>query len=102
MKPNPLAPYFVVCIIAWVALAIGSWKWISSRPSTEEKRLWFRRSTIISGLFFGTFITFISIQWHHPFALLIFLPAIVLIGFLNLRVTFFCDGCGKMTQSQDW
>jgi hypothetical protein len=30
------------------------------------------------------------------------LPAIVLIGFLNLRVTFFCDGCGKMTQSQDW
>jgi len=102
MKPDPMAPYFPVFMVTWVAFGIGSWLWIRTRPSADEKHLWHRRVTIASGFVFGAFITFTLFQWHQPFALLIFLPFLVLITFLNLRFTFFCDACGKMSHSQQW
>ena len=101
MKPDPMAPYFPVFMVTWIGLGIASWVWIRSRPSVDEKRLWYRRVTIAAGVIFGAFITFTLAQWHQPFALLILLPAIVPITFLNLRITFFCNACGKMTRSHN-
>jgi FtsH-binding integral membrane protein len=102
MKPDPMAPYFPAFMVTWIALGIGSWVWIRSRPSADEKRFWHRRVTIGAGIVFGIFIAFTLQQWHQPFALLIFLPFLALITFLNLRYTFFCDACGKMSHSQQW
>lgn len=53
-------------------------------------------------MIFGSFVTLTILAWRQPFALVIFVPAIVLITFLNLRFTFFCDACGKMSHFQQW
>ena len=102
MKPDPVAPIMPFFMVAWIALGIASWVWIRTRPSADEKRLWHRRIAIASGVLFGLFLTFTILAWRQPFALLIFLPFLVLIIFLNLRFTFFCDACGKMSHSQQW
>jgi hypothetical protein len=92
-------PFFMV---AWVALGIGSWLFIRSRPSVDEKRLWHRRITIGSGVLFGLFLAYTFVAWRQPFVMFIFLPFLGLIIYLNLRFTFFCDACGKTSHSQQW
>jgi hypothetical protein len=98
MKTDSGPPYFL--IVSWIAFGLVSWLWIATRSSAEEKRLWHRRFIIVAGILFGAFISFSLVSWGQSQALLIFLPAIVLIGYLNIRFTFFCDACGKTIFSQ--
>jgi len=102
MKPGPMEPYFPVFMLSWIALGIGSWIWISTRPSADEKRLWHRRVAIGAAIVFGVFITLLLVQWHQPSALLVFIPALVLIAWLNLRFTDFCDNCNRRVYKQFW
>jgi hypothetical protein len=102
MKADPVAPYFPWFLILWFAFGAGSWLWIATRPTAENKRLWHRRICITAGILFGAFITFTLVSWGQLFALLIFLPGIVKITYLNLKFTFFCDSCRKTSFSQAW
>jgi hypothetical protein len=102
MTRDPMAPYFPAFMISWIALGIASWIWIWTRRSAEEKRVWHRRIGIAAGVIFGAFITFTLLAWHQPFGLLIFLPALVLIIWLNLRFTTFCRHCNRMVYNYFW
>ena len=102
MKPDPIAPYFPVFMVSWIALGIGYWLWIYTRPSADQKRLWHRCVAIGATVIFGAFITFTLLLWRQPFALLIFIPALVVITWLNLRFTDFCESCNRMVYNQFW
>ena len=101
-RADPMAPAWFFFMAVWVALALGSWLWMRSRSTAAEKRLWHRRLTITAGVIFGGFMMATMVSWHQYFGLLFALPAVVLISYLNLNNTFFCDACGKMTQRTDW
>jgi hypothetical protein len=87
---------------AWLALGFACWWWIRRRASTTDSRTTQRRVTILTGIIFAVFTASVLISWHAYFALFIFLPAIALIMFINLRTSFVCDYCGKFSQAQSW
>jgi hypothetical protein len=97
-----MAPYAPVFMIAWIALGIGGWIWISTRSSAAKKRLWQRRFAIGTGVVFGAFLTVTLLIGHQPFTLLIALPFLVLIMWLNIRFTDYCDNCNRMVYNQFW
>lgn len=84
--------FFFVC---WIALGVGSWLYVRSRPGAAAKRRAHRVFTVVAGLIFTAFAT-----WTDPRAVIIVIPAVVLITWLNLRYTRFCDNCGKTITAQ--
>lgn len=102
MKWDPATPYFPYFAVAWLLLGGGSWLWMRSRPTVEEKRRWHLRVMVGSNVIFGLFATLVFISWGQFGPMLIVLPFLALITYLNLRFTFFCDSCGKMSRSQEW
>lgn len=81
--------------VVWLALGIGSTLYLRSLPTAAEKRRAYRVMVVVAGAVFGSFVT-----WMFPPAAFFMLPAILLITWMNLRNTRFCDQCGKMTQVQ--
>ena len=102
MTLDPSARLMLWFNAAWLAFGFACWWWIRSKASTSEKRVTQRRITVLAGVVFGIFTASVLISWHAYSALLIFLPAIALIMFLNVRFTFTCDHCGKFSQAQSW
>jgi hypothetical protein len=95
MNDDPAAAYVPFFLVLWLGWCVGGWLWLLSRPTVEQKRLWHRRLTLGSGALFGLFVVLVSIGWGQPLPVLVFLPFLGLITWLNLRFTFYCDGCGK-------
>jgi len=102
MKNEPSSPFMLWFIILWVLFGIGSWIFIQTRSDAVQKRLWYRRFCISGGIIFGAFTTVVFALWGRLLFSLIVLPFLALIMWLNLRSTFFCDSCGKMTVNQFW
>lgn len=102
MTRDPGASYFLAFMISWFALGIGGWIWLWTRPNAAQKRLWHRRFTVVAGRIFGAFLTCNLLMWHQPFELLIFLPFLVLIMWLNIRFTDFCENCNRMVYNHFW
>jgi hypothetical protein len=96
---DSLFPIFFVC---WAVFGIGSWIFIVTRPTAESKRIWHRRTCILAGIIFGLFTALIMTAWRQPLPLLFVLPFIALIMWLNIKMTHFCDSCGKMTVYQNF
>lgn len=92
ISPESAFPFFFV---GWIALGLGSWLYIRSRPNAAAKRRAHQLLTVISGMIFTGFAI-----WMIPPAAIIMVPAVVLITWLNLRNTHFCDHCGKMVVAQ--
>ena len=82
--------FFVVWLAAGAASAIFLW-----RGSPEAKRTWFPRIQVAAGMAFVLFV-----YWVTPgqAVLVILLPAVALITFLNVRFTKFCPNCGAYHQ----
>ena len=102
MKTEPSTPNMLWFVIPWVLFGVGSWIFILTRTIVAEKRLWYRRLCIFSGIVFGTFITVMFALWGMFLISLIFLPFIALIMWINIRCRVFCDVCGKMIVKQIW
>jgi hypothetical protein len=100
MTRDPMQAYFPIFMVAWFALGIAGWIWIWTRRSAAEKRRWQRRFAIAAGVIFGAFL--ILLMRHQPFAWFIFLPFLVLIIWLNIRFTTFCDHCNRMIYNYFW
>jgi uncharacterized protein (DUF983 family) len=89
---------FALFFAVWAVLAIGSalFYWRAPLPS---KRLWHPRIVIGSGFVFATFVAMLLPAWP---ALLITLPGVALITYLNIRFTTFCPACGTMQFNRNW
>jgi len=97
MQPSSVVLFF--CFMGvWIALGGTAVFLFMFGSNAEFKRRWFPRFVIFTGvLFFGflTLFTFVEPKGPPPIALLIALPAIVLISYLNIKFTRFCGNCGK-------
>ena len=57
--------------------------------------------SIITGVFVIGFICFVLV-WIWNIAIRILVASGVLIAYLNVRNTFYCDSCGKRSTSHNW
>ena len=95
ITPAAVIPVFLV---VWVALAAGGFMFFAFNKDVARKRLYFPRYVIGAGVLFGLIIAFMA---PLP-ATLLFLPFIALISWLNIRMTRFCGGCGRLLINQQW
>lgn len=79
-------------IITWIALAaIGFALFQFSRGARQKRRLLPWGVGLSSALFIG-FMVALGVPW---FVVLSMTPFVLLIAWLNLRMTRFCDSCGR-------
>jgi len=97
-----LPKIFVAFFICWFLIGIGGWILVWRARSAERKRRVHRRLTIIAGVVFFLFVCASVAGGFPPHVLALAVPAIVLISWLNLRFTTFCDGCNRMISNQLW
>ena len=98
-KATPGPPLeFVVFMICWIILGIASFVFFQfNRNAALKRRIW-PPFIIIIGFIFGSFV------WHmsggRSEVLLFMVPAIVIISVLNIRLTRFCQSCGRTLHAQ--
>jgi hypothetical protein len=80
-----------VWMLLAAANAIFYWK-----GSLAAKRRWHPRIAIAAGVLFAGFV---ALVFPEPRMLVLFLPAIALICFLNLKLIKFCGSCGATIMS---
>lgn len=95
LEPKAVFPGFFVL---WIALAIGGFLFFNLEKDAAQKRLYFPRFVVGAGALFALVIALIA-PWP---AALLFLPFIGLISWLNIRMTRFCDACGRTLINQQW
>lgn len=86
-------------IFIWILLGIGSFLFFHFHRNTALKRRVFPVFVIATAVVFGGFIYF-AMGRQQPQVLLVAVPALVLISFLNIRQIRFCDSCGKTLYRQ--
>ncbi len=95
VTPGAVFPVFVV---VWAALGLVSYLFFARNKDVALKKRIFPRLAIGAGAAFGLVISLMA-PWP---AVLLFFPFIGLITWLNIRMTRFCDGCGKMLINHQW
>jgi len=94
LEPKTVFPVFFVI---WIALGILGLVYFNSDKSVAEKRRYFPRFVIGAGALFAL-VVFLMVPWG---AGLLFAPFVVLVTWMNLRMTRFCD-CGRVVVNQTW
>ena len=97
----------VACFLGtWVVLGVGSFVVFVLGKDAAFKRRWFPRIVILVGVLFVLFSSAIMVSDGQisqlPAMLILILPMICLISYLNMRFTKFCGNCGKTLYSQNW
>jgi hypothetical protein len=95
------------CFIGtWVVLGIGGFIVFYSRRDVAFNRKWFPRYAILAGVlfvFFSTTLTVLQSRSFSALGLLVFMvPMVVLIIYLNIKFTRFCDKCGATAIDYNW
>ena len=93
--PREIFPAFFVI---WIALSLGGTLFFVFSKDLALKKALFPRLTIGAGVLFGLAVA-TAAPWP---AALLFAPFIALISWLNIRMTRFCDACGRMLINQMW
>ena len=89
---------FAVFFVFWIALGLGSFLFFQfSRDAKLKRRIW-PILIICIAIIFGCFVLYMT--GGDARVLFIMIPAIILISFLNLRTTRFCNSCGKTLHRQ--
>lgn len=95
ITPAAVIPAFVA---AWAALTIGGFLFFARNKDAARRRAFFPRLAVGAGVLFGLLIAGTA-PWP---ATLMFLPFIGIVTWLNVRMTRFCDACGRTLISQAW
>jgi membrane protease YdiL (CAAX protease family) len=94
-----------VFVATWIVLAIVGFLG-SRRMSAAAKRWWMPRWMILIALlfvFFATSLTVLSSRsWSSLGILIVLLPVVILISYLNIKFTKFCDKCGSTLYNYNW
>jgi hypothetical protein len=95
-----------IFMTTWFVLMIGGFVLFYLGGNAEFKRKWFPRYVILGGILFLGFTTAMMARMMNVAELigmwLFMVPTICLISWLNIRMTKFCDGCGKTISNQNW
>jgi hypothetical protein len=89
----------------WITLAIVGIV-ANRRMDIAAKRRWWPRWTILTGAFFVFFTTSLVVlgarSWSSLSILFVVVPAVVLICYLNIKFTRFCEKCGTTQYNSNW
>ncbi|WP_165231781.1 hypothetical protein [Aquisphaera insulae] len=89
----------------WIVLAIVGFI-ASRRMSAAAKRRWAPREAILVGVLFVFFSTTMTVlqsrSWSSMSFLVLVVPAVVLISYLNIKFTKFCDKCNATLYNHNW
>jgi len=87
-------PEVTAFIITWVLLGLGSFLFFHfNRNAALKRRVW-KISVIAVGFIFTGFV-YLILGHQEPQVMYILVPVVILISLLNIRMTRFCDSCGK-------
>lgn len=90
---------FILFMVVWGLLGLGSFLFFHFNRSAALKRQIWPAFNVVIGLIFGGFVYFIMGR-AQPQVLYLMVPAVILVSFLNIRTTRFCDSCGKTLYRQ--
>jgi len=97
---------FPIFFAIWVLLAIGGYFFLDYKKNAEFKRRWHPRFVIFAGLLFICFVfilTSLNPRKSNSLGEMFFaVPFVILIIFLNIRMTKFCSKCGKTIYSRSF
>ncbi len=86
-------------MIVWVCLGLGSFLFFHFNRNAVLKRQVWPAFILTVGSIFGGFMYYM-LDRQQPQVLYFMVPAIILISFLNIRMTRFCDSCGRTLYRQ--
>src|SRR5438093_13298734 len=92
---NSIPPWFLAFFIGWIGLGIAGFFLFYVSKNAAFKRRFFPWYIIIVGLIFAA----IPVASGQTAALFMVIPAVALISFMNIRLTKFCDACGRTVVS---
>jgi hypothetical protein len=95
IAPGTVFPLFFA---VWIALAAGGFLFFTSNKDVALKKRWFPRLAFGAGALFAL-VVFLMAPWP---AALLFAPFIALITWMNIRMTRFCDACGRILINHQW
>jgi FtsH-binding integral membrane protein len=96
---NAVSSGLIACFACtWIVLFCVNAYVLFSRRDATFKRKWFRRMVVLMSGLFVFFVVAINassgVQMAWPFLLCVLFPIVILIAWLNLKLTRFCDHCG--------
>jgi len=95
---SPMNSIFPIFFVVWVFLSIGSALFFLLNRNAPLKRRVLPPFLISTGVIF---IGFVWLSGAPPAFLLIAVPGVALISFLNIRCIKFCDACGRTIHNQN-
>ncbi|MGD9636839.1 MAG: hypothetical protein AB7G28_16450 [Pirellulales bacterium] len=99
MNPR-IETIFPIFFGVWLVLGISSAAFFYFNRNATLKRKVFPPFVIFVGVLFLTFAGLMG-PAREPFFLVVIIPFVALITFVNIRNTRFCDACGKTLVSQN-
>ena len=90
---------FPIFFVVWIALGVAGFFLFYVSRNVQFKKKYFPWYVILAGVLF----VFYALGMGLPSEMLYFMvPVVVLITFLNIRSTKFCDNCGRTIFKQTW
>lgn len=86
---------FLMFFVAWVIWHVAAYMLVYRGRSAAFRRVWHPRSAVVSASAFLAFLFYIGSIGFPKSVLGMFVPAVVIITFINIRNTVFCDICNK-------
>ena len=90
---------YPILFVAWIGLGVAGFFLFFVNKNLQFKKTYFPIYIILVG---ALFIAFSMGLGMRPNALYIVVPFVVLISFLNIESTKFCDTCGGTIINQIW
>lgn len=94
-----------VFVGTWIVLGILGFV-ASRRMNAAEKRKWMPRGMILVGVLFVIFSTTSMVLESRSSSTLAILfvtvPAVIVISYLNIKMTKFCDNCNATLYNHNW
>ena len=84
---------FNIFIGVWIVLGIATVVFLKTKMSATTRRKRIRQGAIATPILFAGFIVWMT---EEPRILMVLVPALTLIAYLNVRFTKVCDECGAI------
>ena len=93
-------------VATWVVLGVIGFIFFYLNGDAALKRKWFPRYVVLAGVLFVFFATALTVAGSKSSAslgmLVIVVPMVILISYLNLKFTKFCGKCGVTIIDHNW
>lgn len=92
-------------VITWIGLAVVGLA-LNGRLTAAQKRRWSPRVAVSVGVLFVFFSSTLTVletrRWSSLGILIIVIPFVALISYLNIKFTKFCDQCNATQYNANW